>query len=265
MRSRADLVFALGGLIVLIGAVVGGIFGIVVFLDKLHGPHVPSGWAYVTYTIDGDVDGDQQEAMAKSIVFRMHMGRAADARWWVHDDTMTVAVPESERPELESLPEESPVLGFGGVTSSGSVGEGPVKDAAQCRKPPDGYACDRERHLWYQLGEPALTGSDVASSSVRPDKAGTGAFAIEMHFSGEHKETLEKTTTTMAGESGDAQRLAVVYGGIVLSASPVAEPTTNGTVRLPGFSKGEGDDLASAIEAGKLDVTLTKGPIEIAD
>lgn len=265
MRNRGSSLFALGSTIVVFGLVVVGIFGVVQLLDRMHGPHLPSGWAFVEYSIDGDLSDEQQRAVAKSIVFRMHMSRAADARWWVDGGAVTVAVPETERDELEALPEEGPKLTFGGVLNSDKVGVGPVKDADGCRKPPEEHACDRDRNLWYHLGEPALSGSDMTTSKVVEDKAGTGAYAVEMTVHGEQREQLASTTKQMTRSSGDARRFAVVYGGVVLSAEPVGKPLSGGMVRLPGFSKVEGLDLEAAVEASKYDVALRKGDVQIAE
>src|SRR5690606_29598293 len=79
VRNRANSAFALVAAVVTFGLVIALVFAAVTLIDKLQGPHVPSGWAYVEYAIDGDLSEDEQEAVAKSIVFRMHLGRAADA------------------------------------------------------------------------------------------------------------------------------------------------------------------------------------------
>ncbi|MQA05037.1 MAG: hypothetical protein GEV07_20720 [Streptosporangiales bacterium] len=265
MGTRGNSLFALGSTVVVFSLVIAGIFGAVQLFDKMQGAHVPSGWAYVEYTIDGDLTDEQGEAVAKSLVFRLHMGRAADARWWVDDNLVTVAVPEVEQPELESLPDSGPKLQFSSVINSGKVGQGAVVKNEGCHDPPENHACDRARSYWYHLAKPFLEGSDIDSSNVVEDKAGTGAYAVEMNLEGEPKEKLATTTKRMTGSSEDGRRLAVVYGGIVLSAEPVERPVTNGVIQLPGFSKPEGQDLADAVAASKYDATLHKGSVRVAE
>lgn len=266
MRNRGNSVFALGGAVVAFGLVIVLIFAGVTLFDRVRGPSIPTGWAYVEYALNGKLSDDEQQAVAKSIVFRMHLGRAADARWWADGETVTIAVPMRERAELEAVPADGPKMEFGGVVTSDSVGQGAVNSADACHSPPERHACDRDRNFWYELEAPALSGTDIASSKVVEDKAGTGAYAVEMRLEGESKKKLADTTTKMKQASDtDGRRLAVVYGGIVLSAAPVAKPLTDGVVRLPGFSKPEGNDLAAAVDASKFDVTLRKGAIKIAD
>lgn len=266
MRNRGSSLFALASAVVAFGLVIALVFAGVTLLDRLQGPHVPSGWSYVEYSIDGELSEDQQNAVAKSIVFRMHLGRAADARWWVDDEAVTVAVPSRERAELEAVPADGPKMEFGGVVTSDKVGEGAVKSADACHSPPEQHACDRDRNVWYELEAPSLTGKDIAESKVVEDKAGTGAYAVQMTLVGDAKKELADTTTKMAESSDtDGSRLAIVYGGIVLSAAPVAEPLTKGVVRLPGFSKPEGLDLVAAVDASKFDVALHKGAVQTAE
>lgn len=267
MRNRGNVAFALGSAVVAFGLVIALVFAAVLLVDRLRGPQVPSGWAYVEYTLDRSLSDEQLDAVARSIVFRMHLGRAADARWWIDDEKVTVAVPARERADLAAVPAGGPKLEFGGVVTSGRVGEGgPVKNAEACRNPPERHACDRDQNYWYELEAPALTGKDIADSSVVEDKAGTGAYAVELRLEGEAKKRLADTTKEMAdAKTTDERRLAVVYGGIVLSAAPVAKPLTNGVVRLPGFSKPEGRNLVAAVDASAYDVTLRKGAIEIAE
>jgi len=266
VRNRANSAFALVAAVVTFGLVIALVFAAVTLIDKLQGPHVPSGWAYVEYAIDGDLSEDEQEAVAKSIVFRMHLGRAADARWWVDEETVPSAVPGRGRAEREAAPDEGPKMEFGGVVTSDRVGQGEIKDADGCHQPKDRHACDRDRNFWYELEAPTLTGKDIAGTRVVEDNQGAGAYAVEMRLTGEGKKKLADTTTKMAkGSDTDARRLAVVYGGIVLSAEPVTKPLTDGVVRLPGFSKPEGRDLMSAVEVAQYDITLRKGDVQLAE
>lgn len=265
MGKRGNSLFALGSTVVVFALVIVAVFGAVQLLDKLQGAHVPSGWAYVEYTIEGDLSEEERESVATSLVFRLHMGRAADARWWVDGDLVTVAVPKREKAELESLPEDGPRLQVGGVVNSDKVGQGAVVSADACHDAPENHACDRARVYWYQLAQPILFGKDIADSAVVEDKSGTGAYAVQMTLEGEPKQKLADATKRMAGSSEDAGRLAVVYGGIVLTAEPVEDPVTTGVIRLPGFSKSEGTDMVDAVDASKYDATMSKGAVQIAE
>lgn len=264
MRGLRPL-FAFGGIIVVFAAVVLGVFGLVTLFEKSQGAHIPSGWAWVKYRTHGSVSANGREALAKSVVFRLHMSRAADTRWWVEDDGFIIAVPPGERTELEAVPQEGAKLEFGGVSKSGSVGKGKITSHSGCRKPPDGYACSRDQNTWYDLEDPALTGENVVSTRLVEDRGGVGGFIIVMRFDKAGKQKLATASKAMANATGDGQRLAVAYGGVVLDAPRVRKPIKSGVVRLPGFSKPEGRDLAGAVKASKLDVTLEKGPIQVED
>lgn len=254
--------FAFGGIIVAFGAVIALVFGLVTLFEKSQGAHIPSGWAWVKYETHGRASAEERESLAKSVVFRLHMGRAADTRWWVEDDGFIIAVPPGERTELEAVPQEGAKLEFGGVSQSGVVGKGKIGSESGCRKPPDGYACSRDQNSWYLLKDPAVTGKDIASTRV-VDRGGVGGFVIVMRFN--KAGTTKLADASKATANGDDQRLAVAYGGVVLDAPKINKPITSGVVRLPGFSKPEGHDLADAVQAGKLDVTLEKGPIQVED
>ncbi|MGH3097809.1 MAG: SecDF P1 head subdomain-containing protein [Streptosporangiales bacterium] len=262
MRGQRP-VFAFGGIIVVFAAVVLGVFGLVTLFEKSQGAHIPSGWAWVKYQTHGAVSAKERESLAKSVVFRLHMGRAADTRWWVEDDGFIIAVPPGERTELRAVPQEGAELEFGGVSESGAVGKGKIVSESGCRKPPDGYACSRDQNTWYDLKDPILTGDNVAATRVVEDKGGVGGFIIVMRFDEAGTAKLATASKAMAAATGDDQRLAVAYGEVVLDAPKVDKPNTSGVVRLPGFSKPEGRDLADAVQASKLDVTLEKGPVQI--
>lgn len=263
MRGRS--LFAFGGIIVMFAGVILGVFGLVTLFEKSQGAHIPGGWAWVKYETHGTDSAKEREALAKSVVFRLHMGRAADTRWWVEDDGFIIAVPPGERTELEAVPQEGAELEFSGVTEAGAVGKGKITNETGCRKPPDGYECSRDQNTWYDLKDPVLTGDNVASTRLVEDKGGVGGFVIVMRFDKAGRAKLATASKAMAAASGDHQRLAVAYGGVVLEAPKVDKPIASGVVRMPGFSKPEGRDLTDAVEASKLDVTLEKGPIQVEE
>lgn len=257
--------FAFGGIIVAFGAVIAVVFGLVTLFEKTQGAHIPGGWAWVKYETHGTTTAEEREALAKSVVFRLHMGRAADTRWWVEDDGFIIAVPPGERTELEAVPSEGASLEFGGVSQSGAVGKGKITSESGCRNPPDGYACSRDQNTWYALKDPILTGKNVATTRLVEDEGGVGGFIIVLRFDGDGKAKLANASKAMATARGDDRRLAVAYGGVVLDAPRLDRPIKSGVVRLPGFSKPEGRDLSDAVAASKLDVTLEKGPIQVED
>lgn len=254
----------IGAIIVVFAAVVAGVFGVVTLVDRLQGPHVPDGWVYVEYTVRGGLSDDQQEALARSVAFRLRVSQAADARWWPENDGFVVAVPPEERTELAQLPHGAPELQLRRVSSAGSVGKGKITSDKGCRKPPVGYACDRDRNRWYRLARPIASGANVTSTKTVAGAHGVTASTVSMRLDKAGTKRFAKATKVMAKAHGDRRRLAVVFGGAVLEAPVVHKPMTDGVVRISGFSSSDGRDLAAAIKASNLHPDLSKGPLRIA-
>lgn len=121
-------------------------------------------------------------------------------------------------------------------------------------------ACDDAGNR-YLLGPSMVEGTRVKDASYGIPQQGVGDYVVNVEFDGTGSKQFADVTTRIAGQTnqltGDAQRLAIVLDGKVLSDPSNEQPITGGRAEISGsFTQEQAQSLANSLKYGALPLSF---------